>query len=290
MTPNTPIVYVLHGLLGTAYGHFGNQIQAWGDRFQVVPLDLPGHGRCPVDATDDYLDTALDYLTAIVERFGPGRLVAASYLGGPLAVRLAEQRPELVNSLVLTGFAPDIARDAFVALLAGFDRLIEENPELAAEYDRLHTTRWRRTMTAFSTHAGARFDELALVRGAQLGALEMEILLLNGTLKSIERHAAEQARTFGPRVHGQLLEGAGHIAGHDAPTEFTRAVEEFWLCGELRDLLQEEDFARSLDSLETVAVLTFLRNRGLQPDESLVDRPTTIEGWGAWAAQRSLVS
>ncbi|GGS46035.1 MULTISPECIES: alpha/beta fold hydrolase [Actinokineospora] len=279
-------VYVLHGLLGTAYGHFGHQITAWRDRHRVVPVDLPGHGRCPLDAAEDYLDQAYGYVRALVSRFGPGRVVAASYLGGPVAVRLAAEHPELVSSLALTGFAPDLDRETFLRLLEGFPRLVEASPELAAEYDRLHTPRWRRTLAVF----GAAAAPAELVTGARLGALAADVLLVNGSHKSVEREAAERAGAFGPRVRGQVLDGAGHIASHDAPEAFTRAVEAFWLRSDLGNLLQERDAGRALDSLETVTVVTYLRGMGLAPDEAMPDRPTTIEGWGAWAAQRSLVS
>lgn len=279
-------VYVLHGLLGTAYGHFGHQIRAWRDRHQVVPVDLPGHGRCPLDAGERYLDQAYGYVRALVSRFGAGRVVAASYLGGPVAVRLAEEHPELVSSLVLTGFAPDLDRETFLRLLAGFPRVVESSPELAAEYDRLHAPRWRRTLAAFGAAAGPAGP----VGGARLGALAAEVLLVNGSHKSVEREAAERARECGPRVRGRVLDGAGHIASHDAPEAFTRAVDEFWLRADLGELLQERDTGRSLDSLETVTVVTYLKGMGLAPDDAMPDHPTTIEGWGAWAAQRSLVS
>lgn len=291
MKREKPTVYVLHGLLGTAYGHFGNQIRAWSERFQVVPIDLPGHGRCKLDAGPNYLDGAYEYVVALMERFGPGRLVAASFLSGPLAVRCATERPELVTSLVLTGFAPDVRRDTFLGLLANFHRLIEDNPELAAEYDRVHTARWRATLNAFSAHVEREFETRVLVRKEQLGAVPAETLLINGALKSIEREAAANARSFGPRVYGQVLEGAGHIAGHDAPGPFNLAVERFWCGGELRRLLQETDSERPLDSLETVAVQTYLKGIGIgPPDEPTAELPTTIEGWGAWVAQRSLAS
>lgn len=223
-----PPVYLLHGLLGTAYGHFGAQIQAWGPGFAVVPVDLPGHGRCRLDAGPGYLDTALGYVLAIVERFGPGHLVAASYLGGPLAVRGAAARPDLVRSLVLTGFAPGVRRDAFLTLLAGFGRLAESDTGLRTEYERLHGPRWRTTLTRFTEHAGQAYETTALVRPDDLAALDVDTLLLNGTLKSVERRAAADARCFGPRVRGHVIAGAGHIASHDAPEEFNRAVAAFW--------------------------------------------------------------
>lgn len=226
--PGRPPVYLLHGLLGTAYGHFGAQIQAWQGSGRVVPVDLPGHGRCRLDAGPGYLDTALRYVLAIGERFGPGHFVAASYLGGPLAIRSAAARPDLVRSLVLTGFAPDLDRDVFVTLLAGFGRLAEGDAGLKAEYERLHGSRWRDTLSRFTEHAGQAYEATALVRAGDLAALDIDTLLLNGTLKSVERRAADGARDFGPRVRGRVIAGAGHIASHDAPDEFNQAVEAFW--------------------------------------------------------------
>jgi pimeloyl-ACP methyl ester carboxylesterase len=228
VTGEQPPVYLVHGLLGTAYGHFGRQIAAWQDRYRPVPVDLPGHGTCPLDAEPDYLDGALAYLTAVMDRFGPGHLVAASYLGGPLAVRCAESRPGLVVSLALTGFAPGPDRAAFLGLVAGFHRLADEQPALAAEYDRLHTARWRKTLTAFTEHVERAYERTVRIDPARLGALGVPVLVANGSLKSAERETAERAAGFGPAVRGLVLEGAGHIASHDAPGPFTAAVEELW--------------------------------------------------------------
>jgi pimeloyl-ACP methyl ester carboxylesterase len=221
-------VYLVHGLLGTAYAHFGAQITGWRGRYQVVPVDMPGHGRCPVAAGEPYLVGALDYLTAVVRRFGPGRVIGASYLGGPLAVRLAAARPDLVDSLVLTGFAPGLAEDVFLRWVAGFQLLAERGTELAAEYDRLHGPGWRGTLLAFTADVGRAYRQRAEVRPESLGALEMDVLIVNGSLKSVERAAAAGAHTFGPNVSGLVIEGAGHIASHDAPAAFNRAVERFW--------------------------------------------------------------
>ncbi len=223
-----PLVYFLHGLLGTAYAHFGAQIRAWGDGYRAVPVDLPGHGRCPLDAGEAYLDRALNYVLAIMERFGSGRVVAASYLGGPLAVRTATARPDLVTSLVLTGFAPGLDRTAFVGLLTGFHRLPKENPALAAEYGRLHGARWAATLDAYTAHVERDYEGTVLVRPDALAALDLDTFVCNGSYKSVERVAAQDAAELGSRVRGQVIDGAGHIAGLDAPDAFTAAVEDFW--------------------------------------------------------------
>ncbi|MFE3326091.1 alpha/beta fold hydrolase [Streptomyces sp. NPDC059176] len=227
-----PAVYLVHGLLGTGYAHFGHQIRAWRGRCRVFPVDLPGHGRCPVDAQEDYFDGALRHLVAVMERFGPGRLVGASYLGGPIAHRCAAERPDLVSSLVLTGFAPDADRDAFLGLIAGFDRLAAEQPALAAEYERLHTARWKQTLAAVTGHVERDFERTVLVRSADLVALRPPVLVLNGSLKSAERAAVDRVDGLGGRVRGRVIDGAGHLVGHDRPEAFNRAVEAFWQTSE----------------------------------------------------------
>ena len=222
------VVYLVHGLLGTAYAHFGKQIAQWSPRCEVVPIDLPGHGRCRLDAGAQYLEGAYRYLEAITRRFGPGRLVAASYLGGPLAVRCAAARPDLVESLVLTGFAPGLDRGVFLAWLAGFQQVAERDPALTAQYDRLHTGRWRDTLRAYSDDAQAAYEQRFRVVPAAISALKQPVLIANGSFKSVEREAAERAADLGPNIRGVVIEGAGHIAGYDAPEEFDRAVSGFW--------------------------------------------------------------
>jgi pimeloyl-ACP methyl ester carboxylesterase len=226
----SPPVYLLHGLLGTAYAHFGAQIRAWTGRHRVIAVDLPGHGRCPLDATGAYLDRAGDYVATVLTRFGPGRVVAASYLGGPIAIHLAATRPHLVTSLVLTGFVPGLEQEAFLRMLGGFHVLAAEQPGLAAEYERLHGPRWKDTLSAYGEDC-TRHPERVLPGPAVLAALGARTHLVNGSHKTAERYAARTAAAIGPRVSGVVLDGAGHIAAHDAPEAFTAAVEAFWSGG-----------------------------------------------------------
>jgi hypothetical protein len=59
---------------------------------------------------------------------------------------------------------------------------------------------------------------------------------------------------------------------------------------ELTTLLQETDPHRRLDSLESVVVRTHLRQYGMETDPPATGRPTTIEGWVTWVAERSSAS
>ncbi|GIF43477.1 alpha/beta fold hydrolase [Actinoplanes xinjiangensis] len=227
--PPDPI-YLLHGLLGTASAHFGAQMRTWARQHRVIAVDLPGHGRCPLDAADAYLDQAVGYVTTVLTRFGPGRVVAASYLGGPIAIHVAATRPDLVTSLVLTGFVPGLEQAAFLRMLGGFHVLAAEQPGLAAEYERLHGPRWKDTLSAYGEDC-ARHPQRVLPGPAVLAGLDTRTHLVNGSHKTAERDAARTAGGIGPRVSGVVIDGAGHIAGHDAPEAFTAAVEAFWAGG-----------------------------------------------------------
>ena len=143
----TRTVYLLHGLLETSVTQYSRVLPLWKQAFTVVPLDLPGHGRCRVDASDAYFDAAIAYCIAILERFGSGHIVGSSYLGGPVAVRVALARPDLVNSLTLSGFAPNITQAVFVTWLESFGHLAETNAELVRWYEARHGL-WRQTFLA----------------------------------------------------------------------------------------------------------------------------------------------
>ncbi len=222
------LIYVLHGLLGTATAHFGPQIRTWGVERRIVPIDLPGHGRCLLDAQSPYRQQAFDYVHSIIARLGPGHVVAASYLGSPLAIALAHRKPHLISSLILTGFAPQLDAAALQEQLAGFEVLSAQNPQLAAEFDRLHGLRWRETLKAFAMEIQQDPDGGSLTELAMLAELLPATLICNGSHKTLEREAAENARNFGGRIQGRVIQGAGHIASIADPKTFATAAMDFW--------------------------------------------------------------
>src|SRR5262245_38987935 len=223
-----PVVYFLHGLLQTAHNHFGPQLRAWKDEMTLVPIDLPGHGRCRVDARADYMANAVEYTVAVMKRFGAGRVLAASYLGGPIAVHCALDRPDLIESLVLTGFVPDVPHTTFVAWLESFGRIAAEQPELEAWYVQTHGPRWRDTFEAYADDVQHRYAERVCVTTAMLRALTMPTLIANGSAKSNERAAARGASQIGPAIRGHVIEDAGHVPGTDRPDELNAVVRAFW--------------------------------------------------------------
>jgi pimeloyl-ACP methyl ester carboxylesterase len=222
------VLYFLHGLLSSAHYHFAPQVEAWKEEFTIIPVDLPGHGNCQLDAQPRYFATALRYTLGIMNRFGPGHVVAASMLGGPVAVRCALERHDLVSSLVLTGFVPGVPQDVFALWLDGFKRLAAENPHLAQWYEQMHGARWRKTLEQFENDVQNRYSEDICVTSSMLRQLQPPTLIANGSLKSNERDTALNAAQLGPAIRGQLIEGAGHIPSRDCPQEFNAAIRAFW--------------------------------------------------------------
>ena len=221
-------VYFLHGLLATAHIHFGPQLRAWKEELAVVPVDLPGHGDCPLDANPRFVATAVRYALAVMDRFGPGHVIAASYLGSPVAVRSALQRPDLVQSLVLTGFAPGVPQHVFALWLESFSRLAAENNQLTQWYEQTHGARWTETLAAYTGDVQERYDEDVCVSPNMLSMLQRPALIANGAVKSNERDAATGAANLGPNVRGHVIQDAGHITGCDRPEEFNQIVRAFW--------------------------------------------------------------
>jgi len=92
---------LLHGLAGSA-ANWVELLPALTERFRVLALDLPGHaGSAPLPrgaGMTDFARVAADLLEA---EEVPAALVGGHSFGGLVALRLAQQRPELVGGLLL---------------------------------------------------------------------------------------------------------------------------------------------------------------------------------------------
>ncbi|HEX7346598.1 MAG TPA: alpha/beta fold hydrolase, partial [Candidatus Limnocylindrales bacterium] len=77
------------------------QLDALGDTYRVIAMDLPGHGSL-ADRRFTIADAA-DELARVIENAAGGRAVVVGLsLGGYVAMDLAARRPELIRGLVLS--------------------------------------------------------------------------------------------------------------------------------------------------------------------------------------------
>ncbi len=102
-----PALLLLHGGGPGASGasNFVRNVQALARHFRVIVPDLPGYGRSTkgIDRTDPFGDLAAAML-GLLDALGVGKAHAlGNSLGGACALRLALERPERIDRLVLMG-------------------------------------------------------------------------------------------------------------------------------------------------------------------------------------------
>lgn len=220
---------LVHGFTQTARS-WDAVVKALGDVGEIVPVELPGHGAAR-DRRFGFVDAAA-YLG---DAGGEATYVGYS-MGGRLCLRLALDRPDVVERLVLVGASPGIADSDARAVRRRADAL------LAADLDAGDTgeflTRWL-AQPMFETTT-PRPEELAARRtngrdglayalrrlgtGAQeplwdrLGELAMPVLLVAGEQDAKFRDIAERmAAAIGPNARTAVVPGAGHAVLLDRP-------------------------------------------------------------------------
>ncbi|MFD7732551.1 alpha/beta fold hydrolase [Kitasatospora phosalacinea] len=102
-----PVLVLIHGS-GDSSGSWSPVVPALADRYHVVRVDLPGHGRSLPASSYDVPEQA-GRLAALLDGLGlrPVTVVGHSS-GGYTATALAEQRPDLVGSLALISSGPGL--------------------------------------------------------------------------------------------------------------------------------------------------------------------------------------
>ncbi|MEL6684513.1 MAG: alpha/beta hydrolase [Pseudomonadota bacterium] len=198
---------------------------------QVTLLDMPGHGRSDDwDGKRDYQTLVADAIAACCD--GPTHVVGHSF-GGTAALRLAVERPDLVNRLTLiepvyfaaakgTGEHAQHAKvfRPFVgAMLAGdearaaevFNDLWGANP-WADIPTRIQAKLTQRIHLIVAGAAPIEEDADGIISAERLGALNIPVTLIRGAdtqpvIKAI--HQALEQRL--PRATDHVIAGAAHM-------------------------------------------------------------------------------
>jgi 2-succinyl-6-hydroxy-2,4-cyclohexadiene-1-carboxylate synthase len=232
-------VVLVHGFTQTL-GSWGVVGERLAQRFEVVRVDLPGHGG------SGRVRAGFEEAAGLVgEAGGVGAYVGYS-LGGRLCLRLALDRPDLVRALVLIGGSPGIADPGGRAERREADEALARRIErdgVAAFLDAWLAGPLFATLPA---EAAGREERLAntpeglasalrrLGSGAQeplwdrLGQLRAPALLVAGELDpKFAGIAREMAAAIGPAAQVALVPGAGHAVHLERPDETAALVEEF---------------------------------------------------------------
>jgi lipase len=215
----------------------------------LTAIDQPGHGRAPDwDGVSDIHRLYLDWAVAMAEALGgPLDVIGHSY-GGTVALRLAEERPDLLRSLALIEPSIFIAAeggpgfDDLIARLAPFHALLAEGK--TAEAAALFQTVWGDGSDFADQPAGRRgyiidriglikpqsafleVDGAGLLRPGRVEAIKVPVLILRGAESPpvvAEVSAALAARLFD--VQEVVVAGAAHMVPISHPAETAAAVQ-----------------------------------------------------------------
>jgi 2-succinyl-6-hydroxy-2,4-cyclohexadiene-1-carboxylate synthase len=209
-------------------------------RFEVVRVDLPGHGG------SGGVRVAFEEAAGLVgEAGGVGAYVGYS-LGGRLCLRLALDRPDLVPALVLIGGSPGIGDPGGRAERREADEGLARRVErdgVAAFLDHwlagplfasLPAAVAGREERLANTAEGLAYALRRLGTGAQeplwerLGELRPPVLLAAGERDpKFAGIAREMAAAIGPSAEVRLVPGAGHAAHLERPAATAALVEGF---------------------------------------------------------------
>lgn len=233
-----PRVVLVHGFTQTQ-ASWDSVAGDLADRYEIVRVDLPGHGASAHVQLDFPAAAA-----AVGDAGGRGVYVGYS-LGGRLCLRLALDRPDLVTALVLVGTSPGLANEGerearqrtdeeWATLIErdGVDAFLDrwlEQPLFATLPREVAGLDERRRNPAAGLAATLR----SLGTGVQeplwdrLPSLATPTLLVAGARDEKFAALAAAIAERAPAATVELIDGAGHAAHLERPEAFAQAVEGF---------------------------------------------------------------
>jgi pimeloyl-ACP methyl ester carboxylesterase len=230
-----PTIVFLHGTRLTR-ALWAVQLDALGDEFRVIAVDLPGHGGRAGESFT--LDGASDVVSAVIaqEATGGHAVVVGLSLGGYVAMALAAREPDRVSGLVLAGATAEpvgfrsIPYRALAMILDRFD-----GPGLVRLNTWFFRTRYPASIAepivagGFWSTGGARavralFGERFIPR---LATYPGPTLILNGEWDLLFRLSASTFAAAARDARRARLSGALHLSNLDQPVAFSGAVRRF---------------------------------------------------------------
>jgi 2-succinyl-6-hydroxy-2,4-cyclohexadiene-1-carboxylate synthase len=243
---------LLHGFTGSVTT-WDEVVPHFAQRFRVICIDLPGHGRTP--APSDPARGALPPVAADIAALlrdleaAPAHLLGYS-MGARLALGIALLHPHAVRSLILESGSPGLATEAERAARRAHDEAlaarIEQNgiEAFVDEWERLplwasqqqlpdHVRQRLRAQRLRTTPSGLAASLRSMGTGAQpsfwddLPHLTVPALAITGALDEKFTGIAREMCARCPTMTHHIIAGAGHAPHLERPLEFVRCVTGF---------------------------------------------------------------
>lgn len=225
---------------------FQAQIEYFQDKYNILTLDIIGHGKSTTVRKGDSIDKMSSWINKILktEKIEKVHIVGIS-LGAVLAQDFANQYPESVQSLACFG-GYDINN---------FDvKMQKENSisQLLMMFKAIFSIKWfaksNKKISAYTLQAQKDFYEMniqfpkksfmylaslkSMINVRQAKPKKYPLLIGCGKYDiPMELSVVEMWKKNEPESSVIIFEGAGHCVNMDTPNKFNSVMEEFWLSG-----------------------------------------------------------
>jgi pimeloyl-ACP methyl ester carboxylesterase len=241
-----PPLVLVHGLGSSATQDWGRLIAPLSRRFHVYAPDLPGFGESERPAAADYsIPMQVEAVRAFMEAKGFRRArVAGLSMGGWIVSRLAGERPEMVERLVVVDAAgmrperPDIPAEVLLPHdEEGVRRLVaavRHNAPVPPSFVARDLLARRLREEWITRRALESMRDGGYWLNGTLGRADMPVLVVWGKQDALipVAYGAGLAAEF-PRAELVVLDGCGHVPMADCPEAFDRAVLPFLSAGDV---------------------------------------------------------
>ena len=223
---------LVHGS-GCSADSWRYQVESLSDDFEVVALDLPGHGSS-VGAGDPSIERYAATVRKVIQRLGRRKVFLVGHsLGGAVALQVALEQQELLKGLILVATAayfdtlvltPDVLLWAIATLPHKFKGMffsdLVTREALAIARDDVRRCSLETVLGDFA--ASRHFD----FRG-RLGAINVSTLILCGADDLITPvRYSERLHKELPGSTLVLIEKAGHMLPLESPGRVNAAIRK----------------------------------------------------------------
>lgn len=241
--PGAPVVVLLHPI-ATDRMIWGPQTTVLAHCFDVIRIDLPGHGQSAAPTGGETLAGYAEAVAATLDSLRASSVaVVGLSLGGMVAQALALRDPQRISALVLahtTGCTPPAVRDIWDERLRDF-AVGGMAGQVAPTLDRWFTPAYREASPLTMRWVGGLIRStdpagyVAAVRAIQaldhldhLRAVTAPTLVVSGTEDKAAAPAAGKLLADAlPNARFAPLHNSAHIGNVEQPTAFTELVGGF---------------------------------------------------------------
>ncbi|MFC4737196.1 alpha/beta fold hydrolase [Bacillus daqingensis] len=219
----SPLLF-LHAGLETGETDFVYQRDMLQSNFQVVTMDLRGHGRSQPASLHAYVEACADDVAETLQAHHiRAAIVIGASLGALVALCFARRSPDLVTALAVHGIIAE--KPANWSELRSQEnahyKALLENEAAVSHFDSLHGGGWR----AILRMAQDDYDPFAIT--GNVADLSMPVLICAGDKNLNEASSLDVYKkqlTYGRTV---LVSNAGHLVHQDQPAAYLTELFSF---------------------------------------------------------------